>query len=125
MFHKENGKKMNEIIEELLKKGINTILEYDKGTNKNVYYLDGFYKSGTVKLMEECDGLYALQRYGDRDKIESFRDLVHLNFVWWNRSKEHFDGWAKPDPKWLPFLIEEGFIEEKVETVVTYKPKSY
>ena len=114
---------MNEIILELIKRGISVTTEFDKTIDKVVYTVNGFYKSGTVKLIEEPDGLYVHQRYDQVDKVESCREIVSLNFYWWNHSKDRFDGWKDPDPRWLPLLIDEGCVEAVTETITTIKIK--
>lgn len=114
---------MNKIIEEVLKKGITVNLSFNKEKNKIIYTIDGFYKSGTIDLEEKDDNdiLIATARYNEQTLVESFDDLVSLNFSWWSYSKNRNECWNAPDSKWLPFLIDSGLVEKYVETVIKYK----
>ena len=84
-----------------------------------VYNVDGFYKSGNVSLVPHGENFKAVARYGDETEINDVRDLAALNLHWWNSSNDRFDGWAEPDPHWLPLLIEFGMVKEKI--VKTYE----
>lgn len=115
---------MNDIIVEIVKAGIPVSVEWDRVNNYGICYLvDGFYKSGNVKLVETEGQLIARSRYGQIDHIETFRSIVFLNYQWWLDSRDRFDGWKRPDSRWLPLLIQEGLIEEKTETITTYTAK--
>jgi len=112
---------MNKIIEEVIKKGIDLKVKYNNITEKMEYTIDGFYKSGDIILYEEGEQLIALARYDEKTDINSFSDLVHLNYYWWNSSKLRLDAWKTPEYRWLPFLIEEGLVTKIVQVVETYK----
>lgn len=109
------------LIRELLEKGFSitevSILE----TGELAYGLDGFYKSGSVKLYENRNCICALARYNEVTNLDDYENhfdaLVDLNYRWWKSSKERFDGWSSPDPKWLPYLLEKGLIKQKTITV--------
>ena len=117
---------MNKLIEVILKKGFSLEIGYNTEKDRFEYSLDGFYKSGKITLYENDHGtLNANSRYGQVDIIENFYNLVALNHQWWCDSKDRFDGWSVPDSTWLPFLIEEGFIEAKSNNVITYISKKY
>ena len=79
-------------------------MEYSKTSKQIEYIVDGFYKSGTIKLIENEDELTAVARYDEQSEIDSLYDLVSLNHEWWIRSKDRFDGWKEPDLSWLPFF---------------------
>lgn len=117
-----NLKKMNKIIEEILKNGIPVSMEYNKEKNKIVYIIEGFYKSGSINLEEKEneDVLIATARYDEQTIVESFKDLVSLNYDWWMYSKDKYDGWKSPESRWLPFLLEMGLVKQNVEHVVKY-----
>ena len=113
---------MNPIIQEILEKGIKIQVEFNPKTGLNEYIIGGFYKSDTIKLIEEpdiTDNLMAIARYDEKTLIYNFDDLVHLNNAWWLSGKDRFEGWLEPDPRWLPFLLEKGLV--KKETKVIYK----
>jgi hypothetical protein len=114
---------MNPIIREIIEKGIRVIIEYNKETKKDEYVLHGFYKSGTATLFEDLDGrLMARARYNEITPINTFNDIVYLNYEWWTNSRHRNECWEEPDKEWLPFLIEAKLI--KVETKTRYVPKN-
>lgn len=113
---------MNQIIKDLLKSGIKVTMEHNPESNSIEYIIDGFYKSGSVRLMECGDEeatMVAISRYEERTYIDSVQDIIQLNYDWWQRSKDRFDGWINPDPSWLPLLLKAGLVKEK--TVKQYE----
>lgn len=117
---------MNKLIEEILKKGFILELTYNIANERFEYGLDGFYKSGKIIIYENDYGsLTAVSRYNQIDIIENFYNLVALNHQWWYSSRERFDGWSQPDSKWLPYLIEEGFVVKEVNVATIYTSKRY
>ena len=117
---------MHPFVDEILRKGIGVKLEYNAIKERNEYIIDGFYKSGTIKLIERVgygdNAFLAESRYDQIDFINTFNDLVYLNYEWWMDSRERYEGWADPDPQWLPHLIGANLI--KVETKAVYKPNN-
>lgn len=115
---------LQELIIELLKEGV-LINEVKLKQIDNLtclsYRIDGFYKSGGVDLYETSDGIFAEARYNEINQIESIDDLISLNYTWWQRSKERYDGWTNPDSKWINLLLRKGLVTEKVKTVKTYQ----
>lgn len=106
---------MNEIIEETLKKGIPVKMEYNQEKKRVEYSIDGFYKSGNIKLIENNYGvLISHSRYDTANEIKSFNDIVRLNYEWWELSKNRFIDWSEPDSMWLPHLLELGLVDEKI-----------
>lgn len=84
--------------------------------------IDGFYKSGTIRLVvNERDELIAHSRYQQEDTIETFEDLVHLNYEWWQQSKNRSSHWKKPETEWGDFMAEIGLVKKRVENVVHYE----
>lgn len=113
---------MHKLIEEILKKGFSLEVSYNNFSERFEFKLDGFYKSGSVVLYEDEDGdLRAVSRYQQIDVITTFYDLIALNYHWWQLCKDRYDGWANPDSNWLPFLIDEGFVKEKINVTKTYE----
>jgi hypothetical protein len=109
---------MNPIIQEILERGIKVTIAFNQEIQQNEYIIDGFYKSGTITLSEDDDGiLVAEARYDERTRIDSFLDLVCLNNAWWLSSRHKFEGWEQPDPQWLPFLLEKGLIREERKVI--------
>jgi len=85
------------------------------------FAVGGFYKSGTVHVDLSAGTLTA--RYGEVSEFgeDLLRSLVEINYSWWQRSKDRFDGWVNPDANWLPFFIEYGLVTKTEKTVVEYK----
>lgn len=82
--------------------------------------ISGFYKSDTVLLYFDIqkDGLVAEDRYGDKTEIETLRDLVELNLLWWAASANRSPTWLHPQQPWRDIAIEMGLLEAK-ETIIT------
>ena len=59
----------------------------------------------------------AIDRYDGETTIESFRDLLDLNFSWWDRSWDRISGGWGADPNWLPHLQEAGYVETQTKHV--------
>jgi hypothetical protein len=112
---------MNKIIEEIIKKRFEVKINYDIINERLEYTLEGFYKSGDIKLYEEDGQLIALARYNEKTEINSFSDVVHLNYYWWNYSKDRDDFWNSPGYNWLPFLLEEGLVTKDIQVIEKYK----
>jgi hypothetical protein len=83
--------------------------------------VDGFYKSGTVRLVPCWDGDKVMKwdvfdRYTTNDAAQTityFADLVALNADWWRRSYNRMEkGWSI-DERWKKHLIAAGFAEEQ------------
>lgn len=113
-----NSTFLHPIIEFLVRHGIPVSLCLHRD-GQIVYNVDGFYKSGNVSLVPHGKNFKAVARYGEETEINDVRDLAALNLHWWNSSNDRFDGWAEPDPHWLPLLIEFGMVKEKI--VKTYE----
>ncbi|PLS19000.1 hypothetical protein CVD28_00945 [Bacillus sp. M6-12] len=106
----------NEIILQLVEKDIPVELR------KNGFVIEGFYKSGQVRLEPKEDGTFiAHSRYDQKDDIESFDDLVHLNHEWWGYSKDRSEGWKKPEEKWAVEMVRLGLVKRREEKVVHYE----
>ena len=100
---------MNNIIEELLKEMVSVEVEYDPKMGI-VYILHGFYKSDTVKLIENESGiLIAYARYNEKTVIESVKDIVKLNYDWFSFSEDRHSSWSTPDNRWFNLLVKYGF----------------
>lgn len=111
---------MNHIIKELIQNGIPVKGEYNLETETPVFIVSGFYKSGEIKLVEENNKLIAKARYDEETEIEELYNIVALNYLWWQRSKDRFDGWKNPDFNWIPLLEKFNFITKKIETIINY-----
>ncbi len=111
---------MEKFIKELLSKGI-SVSEVTLENGFFIYAISGFYKSGTAKLWLENDQIYAKTRYDTITEIDSFEDLLRLNFKWWEQSRDRFEGWKNPDSAWLPHLLSYDYVVSK--TNINYESK--
>ena len=114
---------MNPIVREIIEKGIQVLIEYNQETKKDEYVLHGFYKSGHIRLFEDAEGhLMSRARYDEITPINTFNDLVFLNYEWWTAYRDRNECWEEPDPQWIPFLIEAKL--SKIETKTRFVPKN-
>jgi len=90
---------INKIIEDSIKIGIPIKCEFIPNRGF-LYEVDGFYKSDSISIEEENGKLIATARYDEKTEIEDPRDIVELNYKWWNYSKDRFDGWREPSENW-------------------------
>ena len=94
--------------------------------SENEFEVDGFYKSGNVKV--NIDNMTITSRY---NQINSFSNepnnliekLTDLNHEWWASSQHRHDSWNSPNSNWIPFLTKQGFIEEEIITTTKYTSK--
>jgi len=94
---------------------VHHVTEYDDFLGKQQmateYAIDGFYKSGEVRLYQKMGGkLLCLSRYDNAHDVDTLEDLVLVNFQWWLWSKSKHLSWNQPDPVWLPKMIEMGLV---------------
>lgn len=103
------------IVLELIEKG------FELRVRKSGVLVDGFYKSGSIELVLNNENeLIAKSRYEQEDVIESFEDLVSLNYEWWQKSKNRNDHWLNPTKQWGELMVELGLVKMRVERVVHY-----
>jgi hypothetical protein len=108
------------LLRELVEKGIPFTI-----TSTGVI-IDGFYKSGTVRLEPQYGGGEEIlhwvshDRYDKTEQINDFADLVSLNFSWWQARPDY-----AVDEVWKPHLIAAGYAEEETITRVVPKERRY
>lgn len=106
---------------------LNELLEADLNytVSKAGVYLEGFYKSSGVTLNYDdvAQQWVATARYNEKTVVDTLDDLVHLNYQWWQFSKNRYEGWANPEENWLPLMVKLGLVTVKTETttVTTYR----
>lgn len=90
---------INKVIENSIKIGIPIKCEYilNRGF---VYEVDDFYKSDIISIEEYNGKLIATARYNEKTEIKEPKDIVELNYKWWQSSKNLFDGWKEPNNIW-------------------------
>lgn len=81
------------------------------------YEIPGFYKSGTVNLIFNKDECIAEARYQEKTHIRNLDDLIHLNYEWWDRSKDRYEGWKEPHSAFAAHFIRLGLAQAKTESV--------
>jgi hypothetical protein len=116
--------KLENLIKELLFKKFTIIDVALNEDSELVYHLNGFYKSGSIRLQYKGGSIIATSRYDEEtilDEDNPFRSLVFLNYQWWQKSKDRFDGWESPDSKWLPYFLNYGLVKEKIEVKKVYE----
>lgn len=107
-----DGIKIHPLIDLILKKHVSLRVEYDDGITW--FCMDGFYKSGSIKMaVSQIKGQPVLceSRYGQRDYLQTWDDLVRLNHVWFERSKNR--GWDEPDDLFKDEFIRLGLAKPK------------
>ena len=75
-----------------------------------------FYKSGNILLSEDEGQITAKSRYDGTDIIDSWSDIVSLNYSWWDSSKDRYDGWLNPENAFLQDFIDAGYVKAVTET---------
>lgn len=77
--------------------------------------LEGFYKSGGLKLFIRDDGtITATSRYYDEGEITCFNDLVSINYKWWDITRGRGFADLPYDTYWSKYL-KERYGEERVQ----------
>lgn len=124
LMKQEEMNKLEKLIRELIEKGFFfsgvRVLE----TGELAYELQGFYKSGDIKLFERNGSLFAMARYDELTELsenEPFDSLISLNYQWWQSSKDRWGGWKNPEEKWLKYFLEKGLVKESTQTTKTYE----
>jgi hypothetical protein len=114
---------MEKLIEDIVKRGIPVKIFYDSTHDNIVYCIDGFYKSDTINLYKTSTGKWeCAARYNEINIVESFDDLVHINYVWWIRSRDRYEGWQEPHGYWKQHLIDMKLVTVEPHTHFEYKP---
>lgn len=112
-----NGNAMKDIVENLRRREIDFTITNTDGEIE----VEGFSKSSICRIVEDEKGtVTAYTRYGQEDVLESFRDLVALNYEWFDayRNREPF---TSPSYLWADTLEEFGYVSREVNTIIKYK----
>lgn len=76
--------------------------------------MDGFYKNGALKIQITAQGtLVAIDRRGREVALDSFDDLVALNYQWWAASNTKTQ-YVVPGRPFLDYFIEQKRVKRKV-----------
>lgn len=76
--------------------------------------MDGFYKHGPMRLdIRDNNQLVAIDRRNRETKINSFDDLVMLNFEWWKSSNTK-NQYVVPQRPWIDSFTEKKLVKRKV-----------
>ena len=110
-----------QLIEDLVLRNIPVIIKMEDGVIG--YYLEGFYKSGGVRLRRDPEGYVFTDRYTTK-LIEGIEDLSYEHLRWWDASKERYEGWQQPEELWIPLLLEFNcIVAEEVPAKIVYKQR--
>lgn len=90
---------LDKIIEECNNNNIKVAVENRNG--EQAYRVDGFSKSGNALLYIEDDTVICETRYGQKDHVLTFRDLVLVAKSWYEMCK-HKSPFENPEPEWVP-----------------------
>lgn len=104
---------INDIIIQSIKVGIPIKIELE--SNDFIYTIDGFYKSGSIKLKVVDGELIATARYDEKTTIKEPKDIVRLNLEWFNFSRDRLYEWRKPKELWLG-LFKQFDLESELES---------
>lgn len=84
--------------------------------------IDGFYRSGGITLeIADDNAITAVDRRGTRTPVNTFDDLVALNYDWWIRTNgKTGENHINPDRPWLDELLN----KRKIRRQVIYVPSA-
>ena len=108
--------KLEELVGCVLKNGIHiNEVRYDEVNDTLVYCVTGFSKSGIGELYVADNGdVMCKTRYGQKDKIDTFDDLVRVAYGW-NKCYCNSYGW---DEQWIPHFEKAGLIKtNEIKTI--------
>ena len=106
----------------MMPSGARKVAEDDFSDVSVWYGVEGFYKSDKLYICESEGQIHYMTRYGECEELfgtmdEVVKKLCSENMYWWKvtcernpRSTIAFDG------RWLPLLVEHGFVKPIVET---------
>lgn len=100
------------IIKQIAEQGVQFKMETD-----GFLYVEGFYRNGSMKIDFEGDKIIAIDKRGRKTEINSFDDLVLLNYDWWRASNSR-GNYVMPERPWIDKFIE----KKKVKRKVIYEP---
>lgn len=80
-----------------------------------VFVLDGFYKSGQMKIFQDhTETWYARDRYNKDTRIDDFDDLCQLHMDWWELTKRRTDQSIGLSEGWDQALLDKGYVKKVV-----------
>lgn len=113
---------MEKLIEDIVKNNIPVTIKYAPQNASYYYEIEGFYKSGSVKLYKNLDKWECTARYDEVTIVENFDDLVYINYDWWYKSRNSLEGWQEPHTYWKQHLIDKKLITVETHTRFEYIP---
>ncbi|WP_186136939.1 MULTISPECIES: hypothetical protein [Burkholderia] len=101
---------MPPLVKALNRKGVPFAIDGNTGE----ITINGFYKNGPMKLeIEANDDIVAIDKRGKRQVMQSYDDLVKLNFHWWRQSTGQGVP-RNPDRPWLDEFLDKGWVRRSV-----------
>lgn len=107
-------KLLYKIVEECVDYGISINLEGGKNGSV-VYSVKGFSKSGKANLYIEDDAIVCETRYGNKEHVFSFRDLVNIANYWYLSYKDK-EPFKDVEPEWKSAF--ERYVGSNYQTAV-------
>lgn len=104
-----------DLLQEMYRKGIPYAIE---GTTGNVI-VDGFYKSGPMTLIMDKDFAFEAQdKKGRKTPIESYDDLIKLNYQCWKATvRKNSSSYVHPSKPWIDEFYQRNLIKRQVFVV--------
>ena len=80
------------------------------------YQVNGFSKSGSVKLYEQDKKVLCEARYNEIYEITCFDDLVRVAFEWFENYRDR-DVFSEPSELWVEDFVRLGLVKKSQKTV--------
>ena len=96
---------MKTLLENIVKECLENNLKVSTETidGEIAYRVEGFSKSGNALIYVGEDAITCETRYGQKDNIITFNDLVLVAKSWYENYRDRTP-FEKPEPEWLPLL---------------------
>lgn len=95
---------------ELWLKGVNFI---EEGLSDFIE-VEGFYKAGNCRLIEDEHGLFYTDRRGNQTRIDRFDDLIPINFQMWRQANSRKGVYVQPSQPWLDEFVQRKMVKRQV-----------
>ncbi len=109
------------VLNDVMRQGVPTQLQYDAENTRFVFHVEGFYKHGTIKIWADDFSIMVKDRYHPPFEIKTAEELAEFNYREWQAYRERSPGWNNPDQAWVPILTKYGLIKEHKVTSTTYE----
>ncbi|WP_416268318.1 hypothetical protein SD235_11770 [Burkholderia cepacia] len=101
---------MPALIKEMNRRGV----PFNIDGNTGAITIEGFYKNGPMKLeVDDNDDIVSIDKRGRRQVMQTYDDLVKLNFTWWRDSPGKCVN-VNPDRPWLDAFLDKNLVKRQV-----------